>query len=528
MKRIILILIAFLISTNIVNAEELSCTTTLKKGIKGSNVELLQTKLNQIMDCKLEVDGIYGSKTATCVSNFQKANNLTETGTVNKSTCNAINNYSKEKTSTNTFTTLKKGSRGDEVKTLQTKLNQIMGCKLEVDGIYGSKTATCVSQFQTATNLTNTGTVNKSTYDAINEFDENSTCPITLKKGSKGELVKTLQTRLNKIMGCDLKVDGKYGTATATCVSKFQATNNLTETGTFDTTTCNTLTKIEKETAGITELKKGIKGDAVLTLQTKLNQIMDCNLALDGSYGNLTASCVMKYQMNSNLEVTGTINPMTYYKLMNQQTPIEKEPALEITEKSIIITSDNTEIRTSASASSKVIKKASLGEIYPYETTTKKNSTTWYKVKLDDGYGYIKSTNISKNFIVVDKSLQKLILYKNEQVILSTEVVTGMYENHDTPTGYYTLKTKNLVKGKYLRGYYPDGSLEYKSWVDYWMPFITSRGIGFHDASWRSASEFTDTRYLYDGSHGCVNMKKEAAKTLFNSIDKDIDVIIRN
>lgn len=449
MKKIILILIFFLLNISIVEAEKLSCTTTLKQGIKGSNVKTLQTILNEITDCNLKEDSIYGVDTESCVLTFQKTNKLTETGTVNKTTCNAINN----KLQKNEFTTLKKGSKGDDVKQIQTQLNKVLGCNLKVDGIYGSATERCVSNFQEATNLAKTGAFNKETYDM--------------------------------------------------------------------------LAKIDTETSEYKELKKGIKGDEVTKIQIKLNEMMGCNLELDGSFGNLTKACVMKYQINSNLEVTGAINKMTYYKLINQKVPFEKEKELEIIEKSVIITSDSTEVMESINSGSKILMTVSLGEIYAYEDIIKKDGITWYEVKLNSGYGYIKSSNISKNFIVVDKSLQKLMLYKNERVMLNTEVVTGMYTNHDTPTGFYELKVKNLQKARTLRGYNDDGS-KYASYVDYWMPFITSRGIGFHDATWRSKSEFTDTRYLYDGSHGCVNMKKEAAKTLFNSIDKDIDVIIRD
>lgn len=524
MKKFIVFIIIFMMNLTLVNAEELSCTTTLKRGIKGSNVEKLQSVLNKVMNCNLEIDGIYGSKTEVCVLKFQKDNKLTETGTVNKTTCNTINSNFLN----NGFSVLKKGSKGEEVKKIQTKLNKVIGCNLKLDGIYGSETATCVSNFQNASNLTKTGTVNKETYDVLNSIDENNGFYLTLKKGSKGELVKSLQKRLNKIVGCNLKVDGIYGSATEKCVSKFQVATGLKKTGTFDTNTYDVLTRVENETSNVKELKKGTKGNEVTQIQTKLNEIMGCNLVVDGSFGNLTKACVMKYQMNSNLEVTGTINKITYYKLMNQNTPIEKEKELEINGKSIIVTKDATEIRESVSTSSKVLKKASLGEIYSYYyVVLKKDGNSWYKVKLDDSCGYIKDSNISKNFIVVDKSLQKLILYKSEQVILNTEVVTGMYTNHDTPTGFYQLKVENLKKARTLRGYNDDGT-KYASYVDYWMPFITNRGIGFHDATWRSNSEFTDTRYLYDGSHGCVNMKKEAAKTLFNNIDKDIDVIIRD
>ena len=52
--------------------------------------------------------------------------------------------------------------------------------------------------------------------------------------------------------------------------------------------------------------------------------------------------------------------------------------------------------------------------------------------------------------------------------------------------------------------------------VGYWMPF--NGGIGFHDASWRS--EFGGTIYKTNGSHGCVNLPKEAAKQIFLNIDQ--------
>ena len=80
MKKFIVFVIIFVINLTFVNAEELSCTTTLKRGIKGSNVEKLQNVLNKVMDCNLEIDGIYGGKTETCVLKFQNGNKLTERG----------------------------------------------------------------------------------------------------------------------------------------------------------------------------------------------------------------------------------------------------------------------------------------------------------------------------------------------------------------------------------------------------------------------------------------------------------------
>ncbi len=66
---------------------------------------------------------------------------------------------------------------------------------------------------------------------------------------------------------------------------------------------------------------------------------------------------------------------------------------------------------------------------------------------------------------------------------------------------------------------------DYVSRVQYWMPF-TYVGEGLHDAPWRSASEFGGTTYLNNGSHGCVNLKPEVAKLLYETIEIGTPVLI--
>ena len=255
---------------------------------------------------------------------------------------------------------------------------------------------------------------------------------------------------------------------------------------------------------------------------------MNCSLEVDGAYGKNTRACIRKFQIEYNLGDTGKMDTNTCKKLISTDALNSKEKTLSVKNKSIIIKDDNAKIMKSTSDNSKLLKNLSLGDIYQYTSVKVVDGTNWYKVSINDESGYIKGSYVEKNFIVVDISQQKLILYKNNQVLLNAKVVTGTYNNHDTPTGYNVLKKKNLVDGKYLIGYKPDGTLDYKSWVDYWMPFITKRGIGFHDASWRTSSEYTNTRYMYDGSHGCVNMQKNDASKLFNNITNDIAVIIRD
>ena len=67
------------------------------------------------------------------------------------------------------MTTLKYGSTGEEVKTLQTALNRA-GCDITVDGIFGSKTTTAVKEIQKRYKLTVDGIVGKQTWSVLQPF----------------------------------------------------------------------------------------------------------------------------------------------------------------------------------------------------------------------------------------------------------------------------------------------------------------------------------------------------------------------
>lgn len=55
----------------------------------------------------------------------------------------------------------------------------------------------------------------------------------TLKKGSKGENVKTLQRNLNKVLGTNINVDGSFGPNTETTVKAFQKKYGLAVDGIY-------------------------------------------------------------------------------------------------------------------------------------------------------------------------------------------------------------------------------------------------------------------------------------------------------
>lgn len=118
------------------------------------------------------------------------------------------------------------------------------------------------------------------------------------------------------------------------------------------------------------------------------------------------------------------------------------------------------------------------------------------------------------SYVEVNLATQKLYLYKDGNMILSSDFVSGnVARGWTTPGGAYsvTYTQRNAT----LNGE------DYSTPVDYWMPF--NRGIGFHDAPWRGA--FGGQIYRTNGSHGCINLPPAVAKTLFSHIGKGFPVL---
>lgn len=124
-------------------------------------------------------------------------------------------------------------------------------------------------------------------------------------------------------------------------------------------------------------------------------------------------------------------------------------------------------------------------------------------------------------YVEVDLTNQYMYLFVNGSVVTSSPIVTGKpSEGSATPQGVYSIRycKRNAV----LRGpKKPDGTYEWESPVDFWMPF--NGAIGLHDATWQSS--FGGNRYLTHGSHGCVNLPYNIAKTVFNNVSAGTPVV---
>ena len=274
-----------------------------------------------------------------------------------------------------------------------------------------------------------------------------------------------------------------------------------------------------------TILTTGSTGEEVKILQEKLNRTMKCNLDVDGIIGSKTKECIIKFQQRYKLETDGIVGPKTCTKLNNVYNAINKSSY-------VVVIGDEVNVRSGANTSSAIKGTVKQGEVLKRYGTKSTDGKTWYKVyikqtRVDDHYGYISETYAKKTAILLDISSQQLTYYNNGKIDWSVPVITGKKDSHDTPIGRYILNPINKKENTTLTGQNDDGT-NYNAFVNYWMPFITERGIGFHDATWRNIDDYTKTTYIENGSHGCVNMRFNDAKKLYESIKSTTYVIITN
>lgn len=128
--------------------------------------------------------------------------------------------------------------------------------------------------------------------------------------------------------------------------------------------------------------------------------------------------------------------------------------------------------------------------------------------------------DIGGTYVEVDITHQKMYCYQDGKLKVETPVVTGKkVEGSETPSnGIWSIiyKKKDAILGE-------ENNLEYRSPVDFWMPF--NGNVGIHDADrWRS--EYGGDIYKKHGSHGCVNTPREACEKIYNIVSKGTPVIV--
>lgn len=139
----------------------------------------------------------------------------------------------------------------------------------------------------------------------------------TLRRGSTGPDVADVQGRLVRFGIADLTADGLFGPSTEQAVRQFQRIRGLPADGLVTTETWRALVEAGYHLGDrlLVRTRQPLRGDDVVELQQRLNELGFDAGNEDGIFGTLTQSAVEEFQRNTGLAVDGRVGPATVEQL---------------------------------------------------------------------------------------------------------------------------------------------------------------------------------------------------------------------
>lgn len=314
----------------------------LKPGGKGKYVSELTKRLIALKYLSGKPVDAYGTEVTGAVKLFQSYNGLKQTGIADQETRNLLNSkkaVSKTKYESEITKPLKKGNKGEAVRTLQTQLSKLGYYQGPTTGNYDNTVVKAVSSFQTANGIKATGTACRKTRTLLNSgkgvdkatYDE-SLKTKALKPKDTGEAVKLLQKRLAELGYYGKTINGKYDTATKDAVAKFQKYNKLTSDGVASEQTrkaMNATSAVKvSDVEGPKSIKKGSTGDQVKSAQARLKELGFFTGSVNGKYQSDTESAVKAFQEANGLKKTGALSGSDQLLLLSNKA-VSKSTYLE-------------------------------------------------------------------------------------------------------------------------------------------------------------------------------------------------------
>ena len=247
--------------------EEVISGRVLQYGDTGDDVLALQTRLAELKYYTGNLSGRYREGTQKAVETFQEDFDLDQTGVADLRTISILYTISHRP--------LRFGSKGEDVRELQTALSELGYFTGKIDGNYISSTQNAVEALQKKNNLEVTGTADSDLQDMIAQGkilgksekpdDTNTPAPNLanflvddhensvwipdepvvftkkLKNGSSGKLVKQMQERLAEVGYYEGPISGNFQKYTTRAVKAIQTQNGLPSTGEVDEATWNVI-----------------------------------------------------------------------------------------------------------------------------------------------------------------------------------------------------------------------------------------------------------------------------------------------
>lgn len=322
-------------------------TKTLRPGDKDEEVKLLQQRLKDLGYYTGNITGVYNTATTEAVKAFQKKSSLEQDGIlgpITRTVLYGVNAIYAVPTaipvSTPTPTTtpitpenvivIRAGSMGEVVRRLQARLQELGYYTSRLDGVYLTDDIEAVRAFQSANGLKVDGKAGYETQTALYSdsairgnanitTDSSSALVSTLRYGSEGAEVTTLQNRLIALGYLAGSADGKFGRDTKAAVIAFQKANQLDADGVVGTDTSSRLyaSNVVSNTVSTTEtLRVGAVSDAVRDMQNRLITLGYLeNGQADGKFGVKTSLALIAFQKANGLTADGIAGTKTFAKL---------------------------------------------------------------------------------------------------------------------------------------------------------------------------------------------------------------------
>lgn len=349
----------------------------LQQGNKSAAVKQLQQALASLGYDPGTADGKFGAYTENAVRHFQRDYGLKVDGLAGEATQRllyAIANDQAAATKAPVVTeapnqvptrTLRQGATGNDVRTVQLRLQALGYYQQTPNAMYDHDTVTAVTMFQFYNGLTADGVAGSQTYvklfssGAIKAPGQAAATAVptatptpaptavqqsqfqapsrTLRKGSQGDDVLNVQLRLQQLGYQAGPVGGLYDAGTVEGVRAFQSRNGLTADGVAGSKTYAKLfsanavpaaaaqvqtaapasptpTAAPAYTVPTRTLRRNYTGSDVTTVQRRLQEL-GYAAPLTGVYDDATMQAVRMFQLYNNLSADGVAGSKTYAKL---------------------------------------------------------------------------------------------------------------------------------------------------------------------------------------------------------------------
>ncbi|MEN9881110.1 MAG: hypothetical protein RLZZ308_293 [Candidatus Parcubacteria bacterium] len=201
-------------------------------------------------------------------------------------------------------------------------------------------------------------------------------------------------------------------------------------------------------------------------------------------------------------------------------------------------------VRSGPSTTHPVITTLRNGVVLQVDYSVMTDDGLWYKIIFDEWLRYpervstewyissryvtaftevkeeaTESSASTTKHIVIDRSEQMLYAYTDTTLFMKESISTGI-EITPTPRGHFTIYKK--IPTRYMQGPLPEISDKYYDLPGVpWNLYFTEQGAVIHGAYWHD-------KFGKKWSNGCVNMRPEKARELYQWASVGVMVIVQD